>query len=106
MRTKKHIALAIGLSVVAYGSVFLFNPATAQATPMVIEFVCEEGDDVTERWIEIESARLYPSEYTTNMWEITSSTGEITYFVQRPGQRCSVIAYEVEPAPESSSIRA
>lgn len=64
--------------------------------PQIIEFTCEEGDEITESWVGLESAKLRGMASAPNMWEITSNMGDITYFVQRPGQRCSVLTYEIE----------
>lgn len=74
-------------------------------TPQIIEFTCEEGDEITESWVGLESARLYARGGAVNMWEITSNTGDITYFVQRPGQRCSVLTYDIESEAAEPELR-
>lgn len=90
------VLLSVGASLFAVGWAWGDATDLPVTTPQIIEFTCEEGDEITESWVGLESAIIYRNQYATNMWEITSNTGDITYFVQRPGQRCSVLTYEIE----------
>lgn len=100
-------ALACGLGGCAVVGAVLAAVITGKPTgepdtdPIMVEFICEEGDDITESWVGLESAVLVKG--GANMWELTSNTGDITHFVQKPGQRCSSIAYPVESVETSST---
>lgn len=101
----KIIQGAVLTAVVAasvYGMISYGKPAgEPDEHEYMAEFVCEEGDDITETWFGLRSAVLVNG---SNMWEITSLTDDITYFVQKPGQRCASRAYEVESV-DTSSVR-
>lgn len=70
---------------------------------LMYEFVCEEGDHITESWVGLSDVARVAS---STIWRITSNTGDVTHYMQRPGERCTINIYEVETTTDISSTRA
>lgn len=99
-KVAKGAALTLFVSLAVIGMLKYGKPAgEPDKNEIMVEFVCEEGDDITETWFGLKGAVLVNG--ASNMWEITSLTDDITYFVQKPGQRCASHAYEIESTETS-----